>query len=107
MAMITTFICDVSGKVGERNEFINVGFNLSKQDYQSSFSTVTNFSKLVHIDVARKLNLVLPEKGVEAQPEPTLESKLLVLLKEYIQDIAYEAGGEAGSEAATNYNRGG
>lgn len=107
MAVIQTYLCDVSGKQGKPEEFINVSFNLSKQSYQAPFQTVTNFTKLVHIDVARKLNLVLPEKGVEAQPEPTLESKLLVLLKEYIQDIAYEAGGEAGSEAASNYNRGG
>jgi hypothetical protein len=99
MAMITTFVCDVSGKVGPAEEFLNIGINLSKQNYAAPFQTVSNFSKLIHIDVARKLNLVLPPKGVEAQPEPTLESKLLVLLKEYITDIAYEAGSEGAAEA--------
>ena len=102
MAMITTYICDVSGKQGVAEDFINVSLSLSKQVYTAKFITVSNFTKLIHIDVARKLNLVLPPKGEEAQPEPTLESKLLVLLKEYIQDIAYEAGGEAGAEAASN-----
>lgn len=102
MAVVQIYVCDVSGVQGKAEDFINVGFNISKQSYQANFHTVTNFTKLVHIDVARKLNLVMPPKGEEAQPEPTLESKLLVLLKEYIQDIAYEAGGEAGAEAAFN-----
>jgi hypothetical protein len=105
MAVITTYVCDVSGKQGEQKDFVNV--DIVAQKLVDGYYDKISIKKLVHIDVARKLNLISPPKGEGAQPEPTLESKLLVLLKEYIVDIAYEAGGEAGSEAASNYNRGG
>jgi hypothetical protein len=105
MAVITTYVCDVSGKQGEQKDFVKV--DIMAQKLVDGYHDKKAINKLVHIDVARKMNLIEPPKGVEAQPEPTLESKLLVLLKEYIQDIAYEAGGEAGSEAASNSNRGG
>ncbi len=113
MAVITTFVCDVSGFTSTvKSDFVEVtiqaiGYTKSMGDsyYQDSNRKKTT-TKLVSKAVADKLNLIHPAKDVEAQPEPTLESKLLTLMRDYIQEIAYEAGGEAGSEAASNYNRG-
>lgn len=98
MSIIITYVCDVSGVQGHnRQDFCNVTIaaNVFDRDY---YKTIT---KVIHKDVALKLHLI-KVKEEEKQPEPTLESKLMVLLKDYIQEIAYEAGGEAGAEAASN-----
>jgi hypothetical protein len=95
MAIITTYVCDVTGKQGEQKDFVKV--DITAQKLVDGYYDKTSQQKLIHIDVARKLNLISPPKGQEAEPEPTLESKLMVLLKEYISDIAYEAGAETAS----------
>lgn len=100
MAIITTYVCDATGKQGEQKDFVKV--DIMAQKLVDGYYDKTSTSKFIHIDVARKMNLLVPPKGVEAQPEPTLESKLLVLLRDYIQDIAYEAGAEAGAEQASH-----
>lgn len=105
MGIVTNYICDCSGKSStNKADFIEVKIvadNSNVPGLHYSQRTM-NITKLIHIDVARKLNLVHLVKDEVAQPEPTLESKLFVLLKDYITDVAYEAGGEAGAEAASN-----
>lgn len=91
MGIITTYICDVSGKQGTSEEFVEVTIAITKADYRSSINAKPIIKKLVHIDVATKLHLILPAKDAETTPEPTLESKLTTLLKEYVDTIAYEA----------------
>lgn len=99
MAIITSYICDVSGKQGDQEDFFEVKV-VATPSGKSGYYANCSLVKLVHKDVAEKLHLVVIKDN--HNPEPTLESKLLVLLKEYITDIAYEAGGEAGAEAASN-----
>jgi len=95
MAIITTYVCDVSGKQGAKEEFVKVSIS-SQTNLSDSYHTKKTIEKVVHMDVARKLNL-LNEKTAEPQPEPTLESKLVTLLKDFVSDIAYEAASEAAS----------
>lgn len=99
MGVVTTYVCDVSGVQGKVEEFVKVSIAANKATFAAKFHTVTNTEKFIHVDVARKLNLVLPEVVQEKQPEPTLESKLMTLLKDYVADIAYESA----SEACSNY----
>ena len=103
MAVITTYVCDVSGKQGNKEDFVDVQIKAFPSTGYNSYNCVI-INKLIHKDVAYKLGMVKGPSEVQ-QPEPTLESKLMILLKDYITELAYEAGGEAGSEAASNYNR--
>lgn len=94
MGIITTYVCDVSGKQGKQEDFVEVKINTT--NYNDQYRRNHTITKMVHIDVAKKLNLIaLNVAEKEANPEPTLESKLIVLLKEYIGDIAYESAQEA------------
>lgn len=104
MAIITNYVCDVSGKQGNKEDFFEVKV-VATPSGQSAYYTTQIINKIIHKDVAEKLHLLKINDPVK-NPEPTLESKLAILLKEYVTEIAYEAGGEAGSEAASNYNRG-
>lgn len=106
MAIVTTYVCDVSGKASQdKTEFVEV--TVSAVGYYTvqgtgpyiQQDTKKTQTKFVHKDVAGKLALLNPPKGEEAQPEPTFESKLATLLREYVEEIAYEAG----SEGASNY----
>lgn len=109
MAIVTTYVCDVSGKASQdKTDFVEVTINAHefhsigagtayvKQD------TKKTQTKFIHKDVAGKLALLNPAKGEDAQPEPTFESKLATLLKDYIEEIAYEAGAEAAYSARQN-----
>lgn len=100
MAIVTTYVCDVSGVQGEAKDFVKV--TIAADKITGGWQNRKSVDKIVHMDVARKLNLINPDTKQDVVPEPTLESKLLVLLKEYIQDIAYEAGAEAGAEQASH-----
>lgn len=98
MAVVTTYVCDVSGVSGtDKKDFIDVKIvadssNVPGLGYQQRQLVI---NKLLHISVARKLNLVNVANGEELQPEVTIESKLVTLMKDFIQEIAYEAGAEA------------
>lgn len=98
MAIVTTYVCDVSGLSGtDKKDFIDVRISADNSNvpgigYSQRQLVIT---KLLHISVARKLNLVSIPNGEELQPEVTIESKLAALMKDYIQEIAYEAGAEA------------
>ena len=99
MSIVTTYVCDISGKSGtDKNEFVKVDISSMVQDvYQSKI----NISKLIHIDVAKRLNLTPLKKDEPAPPEVSLEGKLKALLVEYVDSIV----GDAVSEHMSNYNR--
>lgn len=100
MAIITTYVCDVSGKQDIQENFFDIRVTAVPSGKTGYYQSVV-MNKLIHKDVAEKLHLVI--KKDNPNPEPTLESKLTSILKEYIDEVAYEAG----SEAASNCNRGG
>jgi hypothetical protein len=103
MAIVTTYVCDVSGKASQdKVDFVEVTISAHEFYYLGSAPYIKNDTKkaqtkFIHKDVAGKLALLNPAKGADAQPEPTFESKLATLLKDYIEEIAYEAGDEAAS----------
>lgn len=98
MAVVTTYICDVSGVQGKREEFVEVYIKATAYDtnaYQSG-SNSKSITKLVHYDVAFKLGLVNPKKtGTEVIVEPTFESALGTLLKQYVDDLVYDSVSDA------------
>lgn len=98
MAIVTTYVCDVSGKQGNKEDFVDVKIRAVKL-YNGHYNPV-EISKLIHMDVAKNLHLVAMNKEEKEKiPEPTLESKLTTLLREYIEELAYEAGHEAAINA--------
>lgn len=101
MGIVTTYVCDVSGVTGPKEDFVEV--KISAIPTGANHWQGITVTKQVHKDVALKLHLlkVMPEVS---PPEPTFESKLGALLKDYIQGIAYEAGEEAASNAISNRN---
>ena len=98
MAIVTTYICDVSGKTGDKDDFVEV--KITPKRLSSSFITSSDIIvKVIHKDVAIKLGLV-PTYANEISPEvtPTFESQLSSLLKDYISDLVYD-------EVASQTNR--
>ena len=93
MAIVTTYICDISGKQGVREDFVQVNINSLSFDtnayrYGCHKKDIT---KLVHYDVALKLGVIEPKSNdVVPEQTPTFESQLSVLLKDYISDVVYE-----------------
>lgn len=88
MAIVTTYVCDVSGMTGvDKKDFVEIRIDcdLGKAAYDR-----LTINKLIHRDVALKLNLVKPQGQEVKQPEPTFESKLTALLNDYINDLVYE-----------------
>lgn len=101
MSIVTTYVCDVSGKSGtDRTEFIDVAIEAYRYRSPSGyrFKQNNNASKLVHIDIARRLNL-LDEDKENPVPEITLESRLSALVGEMV--VAYVD--DAVSDAMSNY----
>ena len=85
MAIVTTYVCDVSGVSGQdKKDFVEVKMysDLGKASYDRVIIT-----KLIHRDVALRLNLVKPQHDEVVQPEVTFESKLTTLLKDYVADL--------------------
>lgn len=93
MAIVTTYICDISGKQGDRKDFVEVYlkshcYDSSGYAYEANKLTI---SKVVHYDVALKLGIINPRKSdVPTEPTPTFESQLSSLLKDYIADLVYD-----------------
>lgn len=101
MAIIVTYVCDVSGVTGPQEDFFDIRVSANKSIGATLYHAVT-INKVIHKDVAHKLGLIKGKSEVQ-EPQPTFESKLGILLKDFVEEIAYEAG----QEAASNYNRGG
>jgi len=88
MAIVTTYVCDVSGVSGtDKKDFVEVRIDT---DISKSYYDRITINKLIHRDVALRLNLVKPQGAEVKQPEPTFESKLTTLLTDYIHDLVYE-----------------
>jgi hypothetical protein len=97
MAIVTTYVCDVTGKSGANKEdFVtveirsNAYFSNNMGASYSQFGAKT-ISKLVHLDIAKKLNLVDTYRGssteVTKPPEVSFEGKLKALLEDFVQEI--------------------
>lgn len=96
MAIITTYVCDVSGKQGnDISEFVKVNISTRghRKDGSSDYSGISTNEKFIHREVALKLNIIGVRKDLneEAQPEVTFESKLTTLLKDYINDLVADS----------------
>lgn len=96
MGIVTTYVCDVSGFTDpDKSKFVSV--RLQPQGFESdgsnSYEGLGQVDKLISRDVALRLGLIKPNtaKGEVAQPELTFESKLSTLLKDYIDDLVYDA----------------
>lgn len=95
MAIVTTYICDISGKQGNEEDFVSITIQsvpLKKKTtggfiYESDKITHV---RLVHKDVADKLKLFPKSVSKEDIPTPTFESQLSSLLKDYIADLVYD-----------------
>ena len=103
MAIVTNYICDVSGKSStDKRNFIDV-IVTAKADpsgYCYGAHTMT-ISKLIHKETAAKLKLLPIDRGDkedETIPTPTFESQIATLLRDFVQELAYESGGEAAAE---------
>ena len=100
MGIVTTYICDISGKQGNKDDFVSVKINAT------SFSKMTaggyvypsekvEIEKFIHKDVAEKLKLLPQQQSRDDIPTPTFESQLTTLLKDYIADLVYDEVAEA------------
>jgi hypothetical protein len=92
MAVVTTYVCDVTGKSGtEKTDFVDVEIKAQSYERRSeayvSALPAKYIKKLVHIDVANKLGLVDPPKDQPTQPEVTFEGKLKALLEDFVQGV--------------------
>ena len=100
MAIVTTYICDISGKQGDRKDFVNVSLKSTPENTSGygAYHYTTEIKKLVHYDVAVKLGILDPRSDSELPEQvPTFESQLSVLLKDYIVGVVYD-------EVATQMN---
>lgn len=102
MAIVTTYICDISGKQGVREDFVEVtinGLSFNSNAYYYGFNKKA-ITKLVHYDVALNLGVIDPKRNdVAPEQTPTFESQLSSLLKDYIADLVYD-------EVAEQMNKG-
>lgn len=94
MAIVTTYICDISGKQGNEEDFVSIKIEstttakMKVGGFVSSYDKII-IMKLVHKEVAEKLKLLPNSPTKEETPTPTFESQLSVLLKDYIADVVY------------------
>lgn len=113
MSIITTYVCDISGVQGSnRDDFVEV--EISTKQYTTSLPTRvsagTTYSsnafkqtRMLHKDAAKKIGVWAPAtpSGTEPEPDPTsFEQKVVVLLKDWMTDIA-----KSEAEAAVDNSR--
>jgi len=97
MAIVTTYVCDVTGKSGiERKDFVDMQISAMHHVPYPHMATghtiqAVTVKKLVHKDVAEKLNLLLPpEQDKSEAPQVSFESKLKTMLKDYVAELVEE-----------------
>lgn len=98
MGIVTTYICDISGKQGDKKDFVNVVLKSTPENTAgyNTYNASTTISKFVHYDVAVKLGILSPRsKDVAPEQVPTFESQLSALLKDYIADLVYDEVADA------------
>lgn len=108
MSIVTTYVCDVSGKNGtNREDFVDVQI-ATTEHYKYAHNGVvqrqspTTVVKLVHKEVAIKLNLIKAAKDEAPVPEVTFEGKLKALLTEYVDSIVADSVAETVYQAMQN-----
>lgn len=88
MAIVTTFVCDISGISGtSRDDFVTIKISSGAAGggYLREQKTI---ERLVHMTVAKRMHLVNPSSAKEVLPEePTFESKLKTLLQDWVGDL--------------------
>lgn len=100
MAVVTHYVCDISGKSGvEKFDFIEVSVSALQYKAGAYANNTVHVKKLVHIDIANRLNLIKIVDGVAEQPEVSFEGKLKALLTDYIDEIVADSIGDAVSDA--------
>lgn len=88
MAIVTTYVCDVSGKSSNTDtDFVKVMISSKILTGISYSNRSKNIDKLVHIDIAEKLGLLQEVPQVPVQPEVTMEGKLKALLEDYVGEL--------------------
>jgi hypothetical protein len=88
MGTVVTYVCDVSGKSSNvAHDFVEVHID----SYNKKTHDRVKITKLVHVDVAKKLGLTPPAKSEVAPPEVSLEGKLKALMVEYVDSIVEDA----------------
>ena len=95
MAIVTNYICDVSGKSStDKKDFITVTINCVADPTSYPRQLLVSIEKLLHKETAAKLKL-LPishgDKEDKTIPTPTIESQIATLLRDFVQEIAYES----------------
>lgn len=92
MGIVTTYICDISGKQGDKKDFVNVVIKSTPEiSGYFAYTESTTITKFVHYDVAVKLGILNPRSKDNAPEQvPTFESQLSTLLKDYIADLVYD-----------------
>jgi len=107
MSIVTTYVCDVSGKNGtNREDFVDVQISATEYwkvgQHAASTKTPVKVSKLVCRDIALKLNLIPVAKDDPVVPEVTFEGKLKALLTDYIDTIVADSVAETVYQAMNN-----
>lgn len=100
MAVITNYVCDVSGvSSNDKEDFIQVEIypkEFAKYQHNSTgYKEISqpNITKLISKKVAQNLGLwapKVPDPEDSIRPEVSFEGKLKVLLRDYIKEVAQE-----------------
>lgn len=91
MAIVITYVCDVSGKSGtNKNDFVKVNVVGNWEGHPQSYSRGKSIEKWVSLDIANKMGLVNPAGDLKPEPEVTFESKLKLLLEDHVANLVQD-----------------
>lgn len=93
MAVVTTYICDISGKSGsDVKDFVEVDISGTWQAHPRTYNKVKRIKKLIHIDTAYKFGLVNEATAPSPTPvqEITFEGKLKALLEDHVANLVQD-----------------
>lgn len=91
MAIVKTFVCDVSGvSGGEKSDFVVIKI-VSQAPEGGYYPKTRTIERLIHLDVAKRLHLIVQSKHEEEKvAEATFESKLKTLLQDWVSELVEE-----------------
>lgn len=88
MATIITYICDATGKSSNNKEdFVNVEIVSRSQTGDYNKDKPLTIKKIIHIDIAKKLNMINIMNNEPTPPEVTFEGKLKALLEDHVSEL--------------------
>ncbi len=90
MAIVTTYICDITGKTGEKKDFVEVVIRGTYTLTNGCSTNAPEIKKLVHKDIALKLGIIpakVYDNAATTLPEVTFEGKLKALLEDYVSEL--------------------